>query len=85
MGMIITSLGLSGSGKTVFLSTLLDSLHSPANAINNFYLADRNIEGGKLLTDTLQHKNISIAHNLNKIGTARWFSRLSNRNKKYSI
>ena len=68
MGMIITSLGLSGSGKTVFLSTLLDSLHSLTNAKDNFYLADRNIEGGKLLTDTLQHKNISITANLHKIG-----------------
>lgn len=68
MGMIITSLGLSGSGKTVFLSTLLDSLHSTVSAVDNFYLADRNIEGGKLLTDTLQHKNISIASNLHKIG-----------------
>jgi len=68
MGMIITSLGLSGSGKTVFLSTLLDSLHSAVNSIDNFYLADRSIEGGELLTDTLQHKNISIASNLHKIG-----------------
>lgn len=68
MGMIITSLGISGSGKTVFLSTLLDSLHSTVNAIDNFYLADRNVEGGELLTDTLQHKNISITSNLHRIG-----------------
>jgi len=68
MGMIITSLGISGSGKTVFLSTLLDSLHSAVNAVDNFYLADRNVEGGELLTDTLKHKNISIASNLHKIG-----------------
>jgi len=68
MGMIITSLGISGSGKTVFLSTLLDSLHSAVNAVDNFYLADRNVEGGELLTDTLKHKNISIAFNLHKIG-----------------
>jgi len=66
--MIITSLGLSGSGKTVFLSTLLDSLHSAVNAVDNFYLADRNVEGGELLTDTLEHKNISIASNLHRIG-----------------
>jgi len=67
--MFITGLGLSGSGKTVFLGSLLDCLHSPANARGGFYIADRNTTGGAIMDDTLNHEKISLQENLHSIGS----------------
>lgn len=68
MGMVITCLGISGSGKTVFLGSLLDSLHSPANSKGGFFIADTKAKGGDLLNDTLLHEQIGLAPNLHRIG-----------------
>jgi hypothetical protein len=68
MGMLITCLGISGSGKTVFLGTLLDSLFTPANARNSFYLNDRGAKGGAAMRDNIAQSDISISANLHRIG-----------------
>lgn len=69
MGMLITCLGISGSGKTVFLGTLLDALFTPANSKNGFYLLDRGVKGGAVMRDNIAQSDISIMANLEKIGT----------------
>jgi hypothetical protein len=66
--MLITCLGISGSGKTVFLGSLLDCLHSPANARGGFYIADKNARDGKVMTDTLLHQKIGLLPRLEDIG-----------------
>lgn len=66
--MVITCLGISGSGKTVFLGTLLDSLFSPANAKDGFYLIDHGTKGAAAMQDNMARADISISANLNKIG-----------------
>lgn len=68
MGMLITCLGISGSGKTVFLGTLLDSLFTPANSRLGFYLNDRGVKGGAAMRDNISQADISIAANLGRIG-----------------
>lgn len=66
--MLITCLGISGSGKTVFLGSLLDCLHSPANARGGFFITDKSVRDGKVMTDTLLHKKIGLLPRLDDIG-----------------
>lgn len=67
--MLVTCLGVSGSGKTVFLGSLLDCLHSPANSRGGFYIADTSVKDGKVMTDTLLHQKIGLLPRLDDIGT----------------
>jgi hypothetical protein len=66
--MLITCLGVSGSGKTVFLGSLLDCLYSPAKAQDGFFISDTSASGGRILSDTLNYKNIGLMPRLDKVG-----------------
>jgi hypothetical protein len=67
--MVVTCLGVSGSGKTIFLGSLLDSLNSPANARDGFYItADTSVKGGDIFSDTLLLRPIGPGSNLDRIG-----------------
>lgn len=57
--MQITTLGVSGSGKSNFMFTLMDLLRSPANAVNGFYIKGK----GHAFEDSLQRREHSIIEN----------------------
>lgn len=68
--MLITCLGVQGSGKTVFLASLFDSIYSPAKAKHGFYLMDTctNKTGNTVFSDNLLLDDLSLVKNLKRIG-----------------
>ena len=73
--MIVCSLGTSGSGKTVYLSSLMDNLFSPANSIADYYLSDIDDADYKnIFEDILDIDKISLNSNIDLTQTEPDFS-----------
>jgi hypothetical protein len=61
--MLITSLGITGSGKTAFLASLLDSMYTLMKEKHGFYLSDVEVGQSKApFGDTINLGAISFSH-----------------------
>lgn len=66
--MLITCLGISGSGKTSFLAALIDTLFTQINAYNGFYLLDYHLKDKtEIFADNLHKQEISFVENLPRL------------------